>query len=170
MKLLIIRSSRLYSYSRSLQPLWNPNIHYHHHKNPPLDLIPSQINPVKGRSIQSEPSHPISLMHFNIIHPLTSWSSQWFLIFNFPTNILNGYYYYYYYYDVSSSSPFLYTPHLCYLPSLSHPSFWPDHSNYTWWRTEVMKLLITHLSPISCHLIPLLSTIILSTLFSLFLP
>jgi hypothetical protein len=35
-----------------------------------------------ARSFQSIPSHPISLkIHFNIVHPPTSWSSQWSLTF-----------------------------------------------------------------------------------------
>jgi hypothetical protein len=34
-------------------------------------------------------------------------------------------------------------PHLCYMPSPSHPP-WHDHSNYTWRRVQVMKLLFTY--------------------------
>jgi hypothetical protein len=33
-------------------------------------------------------------------------------------------------------------PHLCYMPCLSHRP-WLDHSNYTWRRVHVMKVLIT---------------------------
>jgi hypothetical protein len=29
------------------------------------------------------------------------------------------------------------------------------HSNYTWWRVQIMKLLIMRYSPPSCHFIPL---------------
>jgi hypothetical protein len=34
-------------------------------------------------------------------------------------------------------------PHSCYMPCPPHPS-WLDHSNYTWRRVKVMKLLIMH--------------------------
>jgi hypothetical protein len=40
-------------------------------------------------------------------------------------------------------SPLL--PHSCYMPRPSHPS-WPDHSNYTWRRVQVMKLHIMQFS------------------------
>jgi hypothetical protein len=43
----------------------------------------------------------------------------------------------------------------------SHPP-WPDHSNYTWRRVQITKLLIMQFSPTSRHFISLRS----STLFS----
>jgi hypothetical protein len=46
--------------------------------------------------------------------------------------------------------------HSCYMPRLSHPS-WLDHSNYTWRRVQVMKLLIMQFSPTSCLFISLWS-------------
>jgi hypothetical protein len=36
------------------------------------------------------------------------------------------------------------SPHSCYMPYPSHPP-WFDHSNYTWRRVQVMKLLIMQL-------------------------
>jgi hypothetical protein len=52
----------------------------------------------------------------------------------FPTNILHA---------------FLFSPHSCYMPRSSHPS-WLD-SNYTSRIVHVMKLLIMQFSPTSCR-------------------
>jgi hypothetical protein len=62
--------------------LWNPKVHYHVHKSPRLVPILRQIN-----KIHTFPSYP-SKIHFNIVHPLTSLSSQWLFPSGFPTNIL----------------------------------------------------------------------------------
>jgi hypothetical protein len=45
---------------------------------------------------------------------------------------------------------------MCYMPCPSNPP-WLDHSNYTWRRVQVMKLLIMQFSPTSHHFIPLRS-------------
>jgi hypothetical protein len=41
-------------------------------------------------------------------------------------------------------------------PCMSYPSHPPllGHSNYTWWKVQVMKLLIMQFPPTSCHLNP----------------
>jgi hypothetical protein len=54
---------------------WNPKAQYHVQKSPPLVPILSHINP-----IHSIPSY-LSKIHFNIVHPPTSWFSQWSLSF-----------------------------------------------------------------------------------------
>jgi hypothetical protein len=99
-----------------------------------------------ARSIQSSPSQPIpsylTKIHFNIVRPPTSCSSQWSLSFY-----------------ISHQYPICIPlrPHSCYMPCPSHlPSL--DHSNYTWRRVQVMKLLIMQFSPTSCHFISLWTT------------
>jgi hypothetical protein len=55
--------------------LWNPKVHYRINKNPPLFPILNQID-----LIHTIPSY-LSKIHFNTVHPPTSWSSQWSLSF-----------------------------------------------------------------------------------------
>jgi hypothetical protein len=104
--------------------LWNPKVHYRVHKSPPLVPILRQID-----SVHTTPSC-LSKIHFNI-HPPTSFVFlSGLLPSGFPTDILHA---------------FLFS-YSCYIPCLSHPP-WLDHSNYTWHRVQVMKLLIMQFSP-----------------------
>jgi hypothetical protein len=50
--------------------LWNPEVHHRVHISPPPVPILSQIDP-----IPTIPSYLFKI-HFNIVHPSTSWSSQ----------------------------------------------------------------------------------------------
>jgi hypothetical protein len=92
--------------------LWNPWVHYRVHKNPPLVPTLSQID-----SVNTTPSYPCKI-HFNNVHSPTSWSSY-----------------------LSPSFWLSHLTHSCYMPCPSHHP-WLDHSNYTWRRVQVMKLLI----------------------------
>jgi hypothetical protein len=55
--------------------LWNPEVHHRVHIIPPPVPILSQIDP-----ISTIPSS-LSKIHFDIVRPSTSWTSQWSLSF-----------------------------------------------------------------------------------------
>jgi hypothetical protein len=72
-----------------------------------------------ARSIQSIPSHPVSLRPILILFT--------HLRLGLPSGLFPSWF------------PPL--PHSCYMPCPFHPP-WLDHSNYTWRRVHVMKLLV----------------------------
>jgi hypothetical protein len=81
------------------------------------------------RSIESIPPHIISLRSVLILSSHLCLSSA---LLDFPP------------YSYMNSS----SPHVCYMPFPSHHP-WLDHSNKTWRRVQVMKLLMMQLSPFS---------------------
>jgi hypothetical protein len=82
-------------------------------------------------SIQSTPSHPMSLRSILILSTRLRLGLRSGLFpSGFPNNILYAF--------------------LCYTPRPSHSSSL-DYSNYAWRRVQVMELLIIQLSP-SCHI------------------
>jgi hypothetical protein len=90
-----------------------------------------------ARLIQSIPSHPISLRFIlKVFTHLSLGLPSGLFHSSFPINILHAF-----------------LPHSCYMPCPSHPP-WLDHSNYTWRRVQVMKLIM-QFSPTSSHFISL---------------
>jgi hypothetical protein len=114
--------------------LWNPKFYCRVHKSPPLVPVLNQINPV-----HINPSC-LTKIHFNIVRPPTSWSSQWSLSFWLSHQYI--------------CIPLL--PHSCYMPCPSRPP-WLHHFNYTYRGVQVMELLIMQFSTTSWQFITLRS-------------
>lgn len=101
--------------------LWSPKVHY---------LTQAATCPLpEPERIQSKPSRPRSINIINIL----SRTSQWSLPFR-----------------LSSENSFTYFsfPHAC-CPAHSSLNFYT--SDKSWWRLEIIKLLIMQFTPVSCH-------------------
>jgi hypothetical protein len=109
-----LRSCHLCSHSSTSQGFMEPE-----------GSLPCSQEPFTGPYPQpdkSNPHHPIlSKIHFNIVHPPTSWFSHQ--------------------YHTSICIPLL--PHSCYMPCPSHPPWLDLH---TWRKVQVVKLLIMQFS------------------------
>jgi len=125
------------SHSRSQEIprlLWILKDNFRVHKNLPLVLVLSQMNPV-----HTFPPY-LPKIQSSIIHTFKPRSSAWYLPFGF------------------SDQNFVCISHL------SHASYVPCPSQLPWldyfkmlWSVQVMKLLIMKSSPVSHHFLPLRS-------------
>ena len=107
-------------------------VHYHVYRCLPHVPILSQIN-----LVHALPFHFLKI-HFNIILPSMSGSSNWPLSLGFPHQ------------NPVCDSPL---PHTCYM---SHPyhSSWFDHLNSIWWEVQIIKILIMKFTPLPSYTVP----------------
>ena len=112
--------------------LCSPKVHYRIQKCPPPVPILSQINPVHTRHTTSRRSILILSSHLRQDLPRGLFPS------GFSTK--------------TSYTPLL--PHTCCMPRPSYSSSF-YHPNNLEWGVQIMKLFITHFSPVHYHLVPL---------------
>jgi hypothetical protein len=128
------------AYSRTavqeiIRLLWNPTVQFRVHMMPQLDLISNQMN-----------SDPIILsyffkINFRVIFQATHMATNWALTFRFPDQ---------------NFARISHLSHAPYIPRKSHSS-WFDLLVTFDDEYKVTKLLITLLTPSSCHFLPLRS-------------
>ena len=106
---------------------------------PQLQAPATSVYPVP---VQSTPPHPTSCgFRFSIIMLPKPWCSRWSVLLRSGQQ------------NPLCTSPVSCT---CYMPRPSHCSF--DHPNNIWWLVQIVKLLVTWSSPVSCYFIRLMST------------
>ena len=115
-----------------LRILWNPKVHHHIHKCPPLVPILSPLDP-----LHTSTSHFLKI-RLNIILQSAPGSLKRSLTLRFP-------------HQKPSCNSAL--PHTCYMPLPSHFSRF-DHSENNWRAVQINKLLIMKFSPLPFHLAP----------------
>jgi hypothetical protein len=111
--------------------LWNSKDHHRLHKNPPLDPILSQPNPVR-------PIDPyLPKIQLNVILTPMPESSQWSLTFGPPNQ------------NSVNISPL---PNACHMSRPSHLP-WFNHPNNIWWRIQAVKFIVMQFSPWSIFIL-----------------
>jgi hypothetical protein len=115
--------------------LWNPQVHYRIHNNPPLVPILSQMHPVHTHP----PYFPKTLIILSSHLSLVKSSGIFFFRFTDQNFVC-----------ISHLS------HACHMPLQSHLHWLLNHNNILW-SAKDMKLLITQSSPVSRNFLPLTS-------------
>ena len=103
--------------------LWNTNVSYRFYKLPPLVVILSQIN-----LVHVYPSHICRSILMLFSHLRLRLHEVSFPPFFYPNHECNC---------LLSCA--------CHMPRSSHPPSY-DHSNYSWWRAQIIKLLVCSLA------------------------
>jgi hypothetical protein len=137
MSVLIIEPPIHYTYSTEQSPSWDVS-RFPSSQETPWILWNPKVRyrvrvyppPVPILS-QTNPVHAPSYffkIHLNITPPSTVGSNKWSVSFMFPL------------------------PHTFYMPCPPHASRF-DHPNNIWWGVQIIKLLITYFSLLSCYLV-----------------